>query len=85
MSLETIMTVATAVIAFIFGKLAKRFNWIESKYIPVQNLIIGIVVAVGYYLFVDNSNIANAIVLAFSGLISGGFYDLTKTEKESEE
>ncbi len=82
MEIETFITVITAIVSYIMGNLAKKFNWIESKYIPVQTFIIGICVAICYYFLVDNSNISNAIVLAFSALISGGFYDLTKTKKE---
>lgn len=78
MTLEQIIIVVTPVVSFIFGTLAKKFGWLESKYIPIQNLIIGVVVAVLYYFLIDNSDIINAVIIAFSGLIAGGTYDLHK-------
>ena len=82
MTIENIFVFSTAVISYVFGLLAKKFNWVESKYLPIQNFAIGLVSALLYYLIIDNSDISNAVVMAFSGLIAGGFYDLTKTKKE---
>jgi len=84
MDIETILMVVTAFISFIFGELAKKFNWIEKKYIPYQTLCIGIISGVLYYLFVDNSNIGSAIIMAFSSLIACGAYDLGKTRLKGE-
>lgn len=81
MTIESIFIFVTTIVSYVFGKLAKKFKWIESKYIPYQNLIIGIISSVLYYSLIDNSNIENAIVTAFSGLIAGGFYDMTRTDK----
>ena len=81
MTIENIFIFATAIISYIFGILAKKFNWVESKYIPIQNIIIGIFSAFLYYILIDNSNLGNAVVMAFSGLLAGGFYDLTKTNE----
>ena len=78
MTLEQIIIVVTPVVSFIFGTLAKKFNWMESKYIPIQNLVIGVIVSLLYYFMVDSSDIANAVIIAFSGLIAGGGYDLKK-------
>lgn len=78
MTLEQIIIVVVPIVSFIFGMLAKKFGWIESKYIPIQNLIIGIIVSIMYYLFIDSSDVVNAVIIAFSGLIAGGTYDLKK-------
>ena len=78
MTLEQIIIVVTAGVSFIFGTLAKKFKWMESKYIPVQNLVIGVIVSLLYYFMVDSSDIVNAVIIAFSGLIAGGGYDLKK-------
>ena len=82
MTIEAIMTVMTAFVSYIFGLITKKFNLVESKYIPVQNFIIGIGVALVYYFLVDNSSIANAVIMAFSGLMAGGTYDLIKIKEE---
>ena len=40
MSIEMIITFVTAIVTLIFGELAKRFNWLETRYIPYQNLFL---------------------------------------------
>ena len=81
-TIESIITLVTVVISYIFGELAKKFNWIEKKYIPMQTLIVGLLSGVLYYIAVDSSNIANAIIIAFRSLIACGGYDLLQTKKE---
>lgn len=80
MSLETIVPVITVIISYIFGILAKKFNWYESKYIPIQNGIIGILSAVIYYIAVPESNFVIVLFTALSGFAAGGLYDASKTE-----
>lgn len=79
-TLETIIPVITVIISYIFGILAKKFNWYESKYIPVQNGIIGILSAVIYYIAVPESNFVVVLFTALSGFAAGGIYDASKTE-----
>jgi len=79
-TLETIIPVITVVISYIFGILAKKFNWYESKYIPVQNGIIGILSAVVYYIAVPESNFVVVLFTALSGFAAGGIYDASKTK-----
>ena len=79
-TLETIIPVITVAISYIFGILAKKFNWYESKYIPVQNGIIGILSAVVYYIAVPESNFVVVLFTALSGFAAGGIYDASKTK-----
>lgn len=79
-TLETIIPVITVIISYIFGILAKKFNWYESKYIPVQNGIIGILSAVVYYIAVPESNFVVVLFTALSGFAAGGIYDASKTK-----
>jgi len=79
-TLETIIPVITVIISYIFGILAKKFNWYESKYIPVQNGIIGILSAVIYYIAVPESKFVVVLFTALSGFAAGGIYDASKTE-----
>lgn len=85
MELEVIVPVISALVSYIFGLLAKRFNWYdESKYIPLQNLVIGFVAAFLYCLFKgEYSQWPVAAVTICSGLFAGGVYDLTKVGKEA--
>lgn len=83
-TLEMIIPVLSIIVSYIFGKLAKRFNWYESKYIPIQNTIIGILAAVIYYAAVPESNFITVLFTALSGLTMGGIYDLSKTGQNTE-
>lgn len=81
-TLETIIPVITAVISYIFGILAKKFNWYKSKYIPIQNGIIGILSAVIYCIVVPDSNFVVILFTALSGFAAGGLYDASKTKND---
>lgn len=81
-SLETIIPVITVIISYIFGILAKKFNWYESKYIPIQNAVIGILSAIIYYMAVPESNFVVVLFTALSGFAAGGLYDASKTSSE---
>ena len=48
MNIEIIMSLVTIVATLILGLLSKKATWISDHIIPIQNLIIGIVVAVIY-------------------------------------
>lgn len=80
---EMIMSVVTAIITYIFGWLSKKFNWIESKYIPIQNAIIGIIAGmICYLLKVTDADLITSIIYCIIGsMASGGTYDLAKTKE----
>lgn len=84
MDLSTIITFVTFIVTYVFGELSKKFNWLESKYIPIQNFVIGVIASIMYYCFVDNSNIEHAIMVVISALSTAGLYDLTKVNKKGE-
>lgn len=78
---ETIISISTAIITFILGKLAKKYKWIESNYIPLQNLLIGFFAGIMLYASGINDNIFTSIVICLvSAFGAGGIYDLTQTE-----
>lgn len=81
---EMIMSVVTGLVTYIFGVLSKKFNWIESKYIPVQNAIIGIIAGmICYALKITEADLLTSIIYCIIGaMASGGTYDLTKTKQE---
>ena len=81
---EMVIAVITAIITFIFGKLSKKFNWIDSKYIPIQNSLIGICGGMLCYLLkVSDKDLFQCIMYCLFGSMSAaGYYDLTKTTKE---
>lgn len=82
MTMNEIIIVTTAFITYVFGILSKRFNWIESNYIPVQNLLIGIIAGLlVYYSGLNASLISSIVVCSAAALTAGGAYDLGKVGK----
>lgn len=80
-TLDSIIPVIAVIISYIFGVLAKKFNWYESKYIPIQNAIIGIISAIIYYIAVPDCNFVVVLFTALSGFAAGGIYDASKTNQ----
>lgn len=72
MTLEAIIAVATMVVTFICGLIAKKVKWFDNNLIPIQNILIGIIVAVIEWIITKDFSTA----IAVSGLIAGGVYDI---------
>lgn len=72
MELTEILTVVTIVVTWILGALAKKFSWISTNLIPLQNIAIGLIIAVIEWIITKNFSTA----IALSGLIAGGSYDI---------
>lgn len=84
--INMIMMIVTMVVTFLMGEITKRYNKNRAEYIPVQNLLIGIIAGVLIYFSGLNTNILNAILTSiFASMSSGGVYDAMKTKKEKEE
>lgn len=80
MEISTIIQIITVIITLILGVVSKKSKFIDSKKIPIQNLVIGIASFVINYIITKDINGA----LIFSGLLAGGTYDLLKNLKELE-
>lgn len=72
MELATIISIVTVVVTFICGLIAKKVEWFNNKLIPIQNLAIGLIAAVIYYVITKDLN----LVIAAVGLGTGGMYDI---------
>lgn len=78
MELETIITLVTIVITWLCGVLAKKSTWISNNLIPVQNIAIGLIVAIIEWIVTKDFKLA----IALSGLIAGGSYDVIHNIKK---
>ena len=79
MTMNEVIVVTTAFITYVFGLLAKKFNWATSNYIPVQNLLIGVVAGLLVFFSGLNDNIISSIIVcAASAFAAGGAYDIGK-------
>lgn len=72
MELSTIITLVTILVTFVMGVISKKSKWISNQLIPIQNLLIGIIVAAIYYAITKDLN----LVIATVGLGTGGAYDI---------
>lgn len=72
MTLETIITLVTILVTFLCGVIAKRVSWFNTNLIPIQNILIGVIVAGIEWIITKDFSTA----IALSGLIAGGTYDI---------
>ena len=80
MTVEIIFAVVTAVVTGIAGVITGKTE-LPNRFIPIQNLIIGIIAAVVsiYFNLFDDIGMAIIISLGMS-FGAGGVYDLVKTK-----
>ena len=60
------------VVTFFCGLIAKKVSWFNTNLIPIQNILIGVIVAVIEWIITKDFSTA----IAVSGLIAGGIYDI---------
>ena len=72
MELTQIITVVTIVLTWILGIFAKKSKFISNNLIPIQNILIGVIVAIIEWIITKDFKIA----IALSGLLAGGAYDV---------
>ena len=77
--------VIVAIVAYICGAITKCFiDEIPNKFIPLQNVIIGVVSALICYFCNIETNILQAFVLCLMATMgAGGIADLTKLAKKN--
>lgn len=69
---EEIMSILTIVITLVFGFLSKKSTFISNNLIPIQNLVIGVAIAIVEFIFTKDFSAA----IAMSGIFAGGAYDV---------
>lgn len=72
MDITSIVTLVTIIVTYILGILAKKSSFINNKLIPIQNILIGLIVAAIEWIITKDFKVA----IALSGLIAGGTYDI---------
>ena len=77
----SVVGLVTTILTYFFGWIAKKFNLMEAKLLPVQNGLIGI--ASGFLcsaLGVDGMDLTTSLITCLmASYAAGGVYDLTKT------
>ena len=78
MELTQIITVVTIVLTWILGIFAKKSKFISNNLIPIQNILIGITVAIIEWVITKDFKVA----IALSGLLASGTYDIAHNLKK---
>lgn len=72
MELTEILTIVTIVVTWVLGVVAKKSKWINNNLIPIQNIAIGLIIAMIEWIITKDFKVA----IALSGLFAGGVYDV---------
>lgn len=72
MEFESIMQIVTIIVALVLGVISKKSTFISNNLIPIQNIVIGFIMAIISWII--SKDFSSAIAL--SGLIAGGSYDI---------
>lgn len=67
-----IISIVTFFVTFILGIFSKKSTFIKNEIIPLQNLLIGVVVAIIEWIITKDFQMA----IMLSGIIAGGTYDI---------
>lgn len=78
MGTTEIITIVTFLVTMIFGFLAKKSKFIKDELIPLQNLVIGVVVAGIEWIVTKDLDAA----ILLSGITAGGMYDIFNNTKK---
>ena len=72
MDTTNLVAIVTFFIAFILGLISKKSSFIKNEMIPIQNLLVGLTVAIIEWII--TKDMETAILL--SGILAGGTYDI---------
>ena len=72
MGITEVIALVTFIVTYICGLIVKKIPQISNKIIPLQNLLIGVIVAVIEWII--TKDFSTAIML--SGIMAGGVYDI---------
>ena len=72
MEFNEILTIVTFLVTLICGVITKKLPKISNKIIPIQNLAIGLIIAIVEWIITKDFSVA----IALSGLLAGGVYDI---------
>lgn len=72
MEVTQIIQIVTIIVTWLLGVVSKKYTKLNNKLIPIQNILIGLIVAVIEWIVTKDFSTA----IALSGLIAGGSYDI---------
>ena len=72
MQTSEIIAFVTFIVTFILGFFSKKSTFIRNEMIPIQNIAIGLIVAIIEWIITKDFESA----IAISGIVAGGTYDI---------
>lgn len=72
MEISTLISLVTIIVTWILGVISKKYTKLNNKLIPIQNILIGVIVALVEWIVTKDFKVA----IALSGIIAGGTYDI---------
>lgn len=72
MELSTLISLVTIIVTWVLGMISKKYTKLNNKLIPIQNIIVGLIVALIEWIVTKDFKVA----IALSGIIAGGTYDI---------
>ena len=72
MASSDIVAFVTFIVTFILGLFSKKSTFIKNEMIPIQNILVGVVVAIIEWIITKDFNTA----ILVSGIVAGGTYDI---------
>ena len=72
MELSTLISLVTIIITWVLGMISKKHTKLNNKLIPIQNILVGLIVALIEWIVTKDFKVA----IALSGLLAGGAYDV---------
>ena len=80
-TVASIVGLITVITTYIFGLISKKFNIINTKLLPLQNGVVGVIAGIiCYTLKLDGMDLATSLITCLmASYAAGGVYDLTKT------
>ena len=72
MNFDNILMIITMIVSFVLATIDKKYKFISNNLIPLQNILVGLIVAIIEWIITKDFEVA----LALSGVIAGGTYDV---------
>lgn len=72
MELSTLISLVTIIVTWVLGIVSKKYTKLNNKLIPIQNILVGLIIALIEWIVTKDFKVA----IALSGIIAGGTYDI---------
>ena len=78
MELTEILTFVTILVTWVLGWASKKSTFIKNELIPLQNILVGVIIALIEWAITKDFSTA----IALSGVLAGGLYDIPNNFKK---